>query len=96
MLCSVPKDKSIQRDYKPQIEQHNAKNKTELLKLSIFAMLANKLFKVDGNHAITLIKDNNKMFAYDPTNLLVYTFLIKTLEKLLMVKDLLNYYQCLL
>ena len=59
-------------------------------------MLANKLFKVDGNHAITLIKDNNKMFAYDPTNLLVYTFLIKTLEKLLMVKDLLNYYQCLL
>lgn len=57
MLCSVPKDKSIQRDYKPQIEQHNAKNKTELLKLSIFAMLANKLFKVDGNHAITLIKD---------------------------------------
>ena len=75
MLCSVPKDKSIQRDYKPQIEQHNAKNKTELLKLSIFATLANKLFKVDGNHAITLIKDNNKMFAYDPTNLLVLNVL---------------------
>lgn len=83
MLCSVPKDKSIQRDYKPQIEQHKAKNKTELLKLSIFAMLANKLFKVDGNHAITLIKDNNKMFAYDPTNLLVLNVLNKNIGEII-------------
>ena len=83
MLCNVPKDKSIQRDYKPQIEQHKAKNKTELLKLSIFAMLANKLFKVDGNHAITLIKENNKMFAYDPTNLLVLNVLNKNIGEII-------------
>lgn len=71
LLCGVPNDKSIQRDYKPQIERHHAKNKHELLKLSILAKIVSKLLKIDGNHAITLIKDDNKMFAYDPTNLLV-------------------------
>ena len=71
LLCGVPKDKSIQRDYKPQIDQNHAKNRNELFKLSIFAMLANKLLKIDGNHAITLIKEDDKIFAYDPTNLLV-------------------------
>ncbi len=71
LFCSVPKDKTFQRDYKPQIEQKIAKNKHELLKLSILAKIVSKLLKIDGNHAITLIKDDNKMFAYDPTNLLV-------------------------
>lgn len=71
LLCGVPKDKSIQRDYKPQIEQTHAKNSNELFKLSFLAMLANKLLKIDGNHAITLIKDDDKIFAYDSTNLLV-------------------------
>lgn len=46
-------------------------------------MLANKLFKVDGNHAITLIKDNNKMFAYDPTNLLVLNVLNKNIGEII-------------
>ena len=83
LLCEVPKDKSIQRDYKPQIEQNYAKNKNELLKLSILAMLANKLLKIDGNNAIALIKENDKMFAYDPTNLLVLNILNKDVGEII-------------
>lgn len=75
LFCSVPKDKSFQRDYKPQIEQKRAKNRRERFNLSILSLLANKILKFDGNHAITLIKDEDKFFAYDPTNLLVLNIL---------------------
>lgn len=69
--------------YNIKIEQNYAKNKNELLKLSILAMLANKLLKIDGNHAIALIKENDKMFAYDPTNLLVLNILNKDVGEII-------------
>lgn len=70
LTCKVPTGKkNISCDYRPEIER-NIKNNISSRVFSDFKTffldgLINKL----GNHAITLIEENGKMYAYDPTNL---------------------------
>lgn len=95
LLCDVPKIRSIQRDYKPQIEQKYESNNIERLKIPIYSLLMRKILKFNANHAITLIKENGKFFAYDPTNLLLLNILNKNTGEIINGKGYFNLYPIL-
>ena len=61
-------DKNIKSNYKFDIERKSekAKKKTEILNLAMCPIM-----KKIGNHAFTLIEDNNKLYIYDSTNLML-------------------------
>lgn len=71
LICNMPLQKdAITRDYTPEIERKIEKNlKTIILNKMLFALLGRVIAKF-GNHAIIMIKENENMYAYDPTNLL--------------------------
>lgn len=68
--CKVPTGKEdISYDYRPQIKREEGTNtSSKILHKIITPILAGLTNKV-GNHAVTLIEDNDKLFIYDPTNL---------------------------
>lgn len=65
--------KKIERDerYKKLLECKVDITKAEAFKEKIIFLAASPLVKLIGNHAITLIGDDNRIFYYDPTNLFV-------------------------
>lgn len=73
LLCKVPTQKNaIKINYCPEIEKHYAKiNLLNNLSFLFFMSFLKPCVNIVGNHAVTLIKDDNKMFIYDPTNLSV-------------------------
>ena len=76
LLCKMGKDKEYKRDYIPQIERKIKKlsiPKKMLFSARNFVMqgIINKF----GNHAVTLIEDDSKLYIYDSTNLLVLNIL---------------------
>jgi len=68
----VPSGKNkIKSDYRPEIERNVQISKASLIKSKMLALFLKGLINKVGNHAITLIEEDNKIFAYDPTNLFV-------------------------
>ena len=68
----VPTKKgTIKINYYPEIERKFSSGKINHLLFSSFMFFLKPITKIVGNHAVTLIKDNSKMFVYDPTNLAV-------------------------
>ena len=65
--------KNIKRDekYKELLECKVDITKAEAMKEKLIFLAASPIVKLIGNHAITLIGDNNRIFYYDPTNLFV-------------------------
>lgn len=71
--CKAPKD--INCNYRPEIERKEEKNSSKKI-LSIPKMpLSNFIVNKIGNHVVTLIEQNNKLYLYDPTNFFVLNIL---------------------
>lgn len=70
--CYVPTKKgAIKPIYRPNIKRNIESNiKSKMLTKALFVLLSG-LIKKTGNHAVTLIKENDKTFIYDPTNLYI-------------------------
>lgn len=70
--CKVPTgNNDISYDYRPQINREEGTNASSKIVNKIITPFLEGLINKTGNHAITLIEDNDKMFIYDPTNLYV-------------------------
>lgn len=70
--CKVPTGKNdISYDYRPQINRGEGTNRSTKILNKLITPLLEGLTNKTGNHAVTLIEDNGKMFIYDPTNLYV-------------------------
>lgn len=68
--CKVPTGKNkIVRYYTPNINRNIENNYISKLLNKSTMFLLKGLVKKTGNHAVTLIEDNNKIYIYDPTNL---------------------------
>lgn len=67
LTCKVPK--AISCDYRPEIERNVKSNISSRVFNSFMTLFLGGLINKFGNHAITLIEENGKMYAYDPTNL---------------------------
>ena len=65
--------KKIERDekYKELLECKVDITKNEKIKEELLFLVAAPIVKLVGNHAITLVGDNNRIFYYDPTNMFV-------------------------
>ena len=62
-------DVNYKRDYMPKIERKVGKDRLGSKILGkIMTPISNKV----GNHAFTLIKENEQMYIYDPTNLMIF------------------------
>lgn len=71
--CKVPETKkNISRDYYPNIERNIKSNIPSNILNKILMPFSNLIESKVGNHVITLIEENNKLFIYDPTNLYVF------------------------
>lgn len=70
LACKVPLGKKdISCDYRPQIERNTKNNIISKVFNNSMTFFLGALINKFGNHAITLIEENGKMYAYDPTNL---------------------------
>lgn len=70
LICKVPTEKkAIICDYRPQIERNVKSNTSSRIFSSFMMFFLGGLINKFGNHAITLIEENGKIYAYDPTNL---------------------------
>lgn len=70
LICKVPTGKkAISCDYRPEIERNVKSNISSRVFSSFMTLFLGGLINKFGNHAITLIEENGKMYAYDPTNL---------------------------
>ncbi len=70
LICKVPKNKNaISCDYRPKIERNSENNISSKVFSCCLSIFLGGLINKIGNHAITLIEENEKMYAYDPTNL---------------------------
>ena len=68
--CKVPtKKNAISRDYCPKIERNIKINISSRVLSSFTTFFLGGLINKSGNHSITLIEEDGKMYAYDPTNL---------------------------
>ncbi|HIT22287.1 MAG TPA: hypothetical protein IAB56_04910 [Candidatus Scybalousia intestinigallinarum] len=69
LICKVNSFKRQDLEYSPTITRNSKKAKISFSNtiLSRLTFLVEKF----GNHAITLVKDHDHYFAYDPTNLIV-------------------------
>jgi len=67
--CKVPSGKNaITYDYRPQINRTVGTTKSAKMFNKIIIPLLSGVINKTGNHAVTLIEENDKMFVYDPTN----------------------------
>ena len=70
--CKVPtKKNSISFNYHPEIERNSKNNLSSRISNIIFSPFIKIVTNKVGNHAVTLIEENEKLFIYDPTNLYV-------------------------
>lgn len=70
--CKMPTDKKeIQCDYRPEIERKQDEGFSNILLKYLLFPLTQTLQNKVGNHAVTLIEENGKIYIYDPTNLFV-------------------------
>lgn len=70
LTCKVPTGKkAISCDYRPEIERNEKINISSRVFSSFMTLFLGGLINKFGNHAITLIEENGKIYAYDPTNL---------------------------
>lgn len=68
--CKVPKTKKLQFNYRPEIERNIEIGFLEKLYSPLISFLAHPIINISGNHAITLIDDEEKgLYGYDSTNL---------------------------
>ncbi len=74
--CKVPTEKNaISCDYRPKIERDIKSNISSKVLSSFMIFFLGGLINKVGNHSITLIEENGKIYAYDPTN--IYALNIK-------------------
>ncbi len=72
LSCKVPtKKEAISCDYKPEIERNVKSNISSKVFTSIIMCIFKRMINQTGNHSITLVEENDKLFCYDPTNLFV-------------------------
>lgn len=70
--CKVPTSKKdITCNYRPEIERKVQNSRLSIISNKALAFLLKGIIGKIGNHAVTLIEENNKVFIYDPTNLYV-------------------------
>lgn len=70
--CYVPTKKDVIKPiYRPKIKRKIDSNKRSKLLMKSIGLLLCGMIKKTGNHAVTLIEENDKTFIYDPTNLYV-------------------------
>jgi len=70
LLCKVPTKKgAVSCDYRPEIERHIEHGLGSKIVSSLATCFLGGLIDKTGNHAVTLIEDNEKLCVYDPTNL---------------------------
>ncbi len=68
--CKVPLEKgAISSNYAPEIERNVKNNLRSRVANRFLTFVLKGAINIVGNHAITLIRDNDKLYAYDPTNL---------------------------
>lgn len=68
--CKVPTDrKAISCDYRPEIEINKKINISSRFFNNFITFFLKEIINIFGNHAITLIEENGRIYAYDPTNL---------------------------
>ena len=77
LLNKMSIDAALLINYADKLKRNNItrelivqKMKEDKPERKIFLKLMNPLLKKYGNHAFVVIRDQNKLFAYDPTNLL--------------------------
>lgn len=70
LTCKVPTEKNaISCDYRPEIERNTKSNMSSRVFNNFMTFFLGGLINKVGNHAITLIEENGRIYAYDPTNL---------------------------
>lgn len=70
LVCKMPTEKNaISCDYRPKIKRNVQSNISGNIFNSFIPFFLRGFINKIGNHAITLIEENGKIFAYDPTNL---------------------------
>lgn len=70
LICKAPtKKKAISCDYCPKIERNIKINISSRIFINFMPIFLGKVINKFGNHAITLIEEYGKIYAYDPTNL---------------------------
>ena len=70
--CRVPtKKNAISSDYRPDIKRNIGSSFSSKISSKMAYVFLNGLINKIGNHAVTLIYENDKLFVYDPTNLYV-------------------------
>lgn len=70
LICDIPKNKNeISCDYELNIERNVDIRFRDIFLSKIKHITIGQFTRKSGNHAITLIEDVNKIYAYDPTNL---------------------------
>ena len=69
LACRVSSLKKHDLGYRPNIVRNQRKSTYPVSKLLMTSL--SWFTKIYGNHAVTLIKEQNRYLAYDPTNLLV-------------------------
>lgn len=70
--CYVPTKKgAIKPIYRPDIERKIESNIKSKIQMKLLAILLGGIVRKTGNHAVTLIRENDKIYVYDPTNLYV-------------------------
>ena len=68
--CKISKS-TIKKTYTPPIKRNIKNSKINEFLYNVLCLVSSNLINAYGNHEITLIKDGEKIFAYDLTNLLV-------------------------
>lgn len=69
--CKISKS-TIKKTYTPPIKRNIENSKINEFLYNVLCLVSSNLINAYGNHEITLIKDGEKIFAYDLTNLLVF------------------------
>lgn len=69
--CKISKS-TIKKTYTPPIKRNIKNSKINEFLYNVLCLVSSNLINAYGNHEITLIKDGEKIFAYDLTNLLVF------------------------
>lgn len=70
LTCKVPTEKNaVSCDYRPKIERHTKNSASSKISSTLMTFFLGGLINKLGNHAITLIEENENLYCYDPTNL---------------------------
>lgn len=81
--CYVPTKKdTIKPIYRPKIKRKIDSNKKSKLLMKSIGLLLSGMIKKTGNHAVTLIKEEDKIYIYDSTNLYVLNIKNSTIATL--------------